>query len=498
MVENFNNDDNADDDDVEQISFSSSSYHHHQYRDFDFPYKSHSQHMAIILSCLITFLISLFAISLTLLWMLNNNININQSTTITTTLNNEPEILITSSSSSTSMLILKDNLVKNFNKNGHIIRINLYDNDIIVDNQHFDGKIPNSNNRHNKLQRNSTSLYSEQNLNEILIEKFPINHLMNLNNFQFIKKNSNRCQNLSQLSSTESNSFLNLVIIIHSAVQNFHHRQIIRETWGKIQPIDFNDHNHRQQKANIIYVFILGATNSSQLQNHLNEEFENYHDLVQSNFIDHYQNLTYKHVASLRWAIEYCYHVDFIIKIDDDAYLNLYTVIESLINYKNHLITDQNILRAKNLLACSVFPSNTKPKRHGKWSLSLESYPDKTFPSYCSGVGYVITPDLAFDLFEAAQNAHTFIPYISIDDVYITGLLMEILQPSIQPVPLNSLYVYNVQKLRNWLRNSDDIVCPNPYWIGDIGNESNREQLIRKLWQKTKIAWQNYQQNRCN
>ena len=158
MVENFNNDDNADDDDVEQISFSSSSYHHHQYRDFDFPYKSHSQHMAIILSCLITFLISLFAISLTLLWMLNNNININQSTTITTTLNNEPEILITSSSSSTSMLILKDNLVKNFNKNGHIIRINLYDNDIIVDNQHFDGKIPNSNNRHNKLQRNSTSL----------------------------------------------------------------------------------------------------------------------------------------------------------------------------------------------------------------------------------------------------------------------------------------------------------------------------------------------------
>ncbi|OTF77265.1 galactosyltransferase-like protein [Euroglyphus maynei] len=308
---------------------------------------------------------------------------------------------------------------------------------------------------------------------------------MNLNNFQFIKKNSNRCQNLQS-----SDSFLNLVIIIHSSVRNFRHRQIIRETWGRINTIDFNE----QQKANINYVFILGATNSTKLQNHVNEESEIYHDIVQSNFIDHYQNLTYKHVSGLRWAIEFCHQVDFIIKLDDDAYLNLYTVIESLINYKNHLITNDT-LRIKNLLACSLFPSDTKPKRQGKWSLSLESYPDNKFPSYCSGVGYIITPDLAFDLYEAAQNAHTFIPFISIDDVYITGLLMETLKPTIRPVPLNSLYVYNARKLRKWLRNSDDKICPNPYWIGDIGTESDWERLIRKLWRKTEIAWQNYRQN---
>lgn len=469
--DNDNDDDGGGGDDDDQIEFLTTTSSHHHHCD-----SIENHQMAIIISCLMTFLISLFTVSLILVWMLSN------SQLTTTTLNNEPEII---KSSSSSMLILNNNLRQNINGNGHghVIRINHHkEND--------DDDRP----KKQQLQRNSTlSSYSERKLNEILIEKFPIFHLMNLNNFQFIKKNSNRCQNFST-----NNSFLNLVIIIHSAVQNFHHRQIIRETWGHIDSIHFDHHHgHRQQKANIIYVFILGATNSTRLQNRVNEESNVYQDIVQANFLDHYQNLTYKHVASLRWTIEFCYNMDFIMKLDDDAYLNLYTVIESLVNYKNHLINVEHTLRAKNLLACSLFPSNTKPKRRGKWSLSLESYPYETFPPYCSGVGYLMTPDIAFDLYEAAQNAHSFIPIISIDDVYITGLLMEILTPTIQPVPLNSLYIYNVRPLRKWLRKPDDHICPNPYWIGDIGTKPDWEQLIRKLWQKTEIAWQNYRQNNC-
>lgn len=47
-------------------------------------------------------------------------------------------------------------------------------------------------------------------------------------------------------------------------------------------------------------VFITGITNNSAVQKHVEYEQELYGDIVQSNFIDSYQNNTYKAISYMR------------------------------------------------------------------------------------------------------------------------------------------------------------------------------------------------------
>lgn len=47
-------------------------------------------------------------------------------------------------------------------------------------------------------------------------------------------------------------------------------------------------------------VFVTGATNDTTIQEYILYENELYRDILQSNFIDHYQNNTYKALSYLR------------------------------------------------------------------------------------------------------------------------------------------------------------------------------------------------------
>lgn len=425
-----------------------------------FPYRSRSYLMAILLSCLITFSISLFIISLTLVWILSSQ-QLEQAT----------------SNNIKSNWILTNNLHQMQSNNGQITLIKRIKEPLLADKK-----------SDFRLKRNSTKyLSSKQKLNKILQKNYPLNRLLNLNNFNFTINNAQRCQNFTKTKAAD----LNLVIVIHSAVEHFYHRQIIRNTWGKIRQIE----NYSPRKANIIIVFMLGISgnNYEYIQNEIEKESEEYDDLVQANFVDSYHNLTYKHLSALRWTVQYCPDAQFIFKIDDDAYLNIFSVIESLFNYY-HQQNQYSSIIPQNLLACSLFPKNTKPKRSGKWSLSYKVYPHEYFPSYCSGVGYLLTQDIAFDLFEAAHNIQ--LPIIQIDDVFVTGLLTNALE-NIQLVSVNPLYIYDIKILRKWLADSNQI-CPNHIWIGDIGSEPDWQILAYKLWNKTEQTWKTYfTTNRC-
>ena len=61
--------------------------------------------------------------------------------------------------------------------------------------------------------------------------------------------------------------------------------------------------------------------------------------------------------------------------------------------------------------------------RTGKWKLSHEEFPFAFFPAYESGSGYAISSDLLLPLLTAAER----VPFIFIDDVYVTGILGKIL-----------------------------------------------------------------------
>ena len=49
-------------------------------------------------------------------------------------------------------------------------------------------------------------------------------------------------------------------------------------------------------------------------------------DLVQGSFTDSYRNLTYKNVMGLLWVTQFCSHAQYIVKTDDDMFLDIFEI----------------------------------------------------------------------------------------------------------------------------------------------------------------------------
>ncbi|CAK9293523.1 unnamed protein product [Gordionus sp. m RMFG-2023] len=71
-------------------------------------------------------------------------------------------------------------------------------------------------------------------------------------------------------------------------------------------------------------------------QKRLKIEARKYRDIVQGNFVDSYQNLTYKMIMGFKWIVSRCPKADYILKIDDDVYVDIFKLY-ILINKATHL-----------------------------------------------------------------------------------------------------------------------------------------------------------------
>lgn len=52
-----------------------------------------------------------------------------------------------------------------------------------------------------------------------------------------------------------------------------------------------------------------------------------------------------------------------------------------------------------------------------KWCVTIQEFPGKYYPGYCSGYAILYSPDSVFLLYRAAQRE----PYFWVDDVHVTG-----------------------------------------------------------------------------
>ena len=53
-------------------------------------------------------------------------------------------------------------------------------------------------------------------------------------------------------------------------------------------------------------------------------------DIIQAKFVDSYANLTVKSIALIRWVVDYCSQAEFMLKADDDMYINVPLLIDVL------------------------------------------------------------------------------------------------------------------------------------------------------------------------
>ena len=195
-----------------------------------------------------------------------------------------------------------------------------------------------------------------------------------------------------------------LLVYVHSHPANSHRRGVIRNTWGN--PSNF-------PVVPIKVVFILGTiVGKEDLEMTVQLESMEFDDIVQENFLDAYENMTLKAVSALKWISSYCSNAKYVMKTDDDALINMYTVVRHLLD-----LDESNVYNHK-LLLCRVW-WKMDVSRNGKWAVPEKVIPDNYYPPYCSGIMYVMSMDVALVLYHMSLSIKPF----WVDDVYITGLI---------------------------------------------------------------------------
>ena len=193
-----------------------------------------------------------------------------------------------------------------------------------------------------------------------------------------------------------------LLVQVHSDCHNKPQRDAIRATWGRLLPTS------GEVKPRVVVTFLLGACDMTQSSNaKIEHESSLYRDIVQWDFLDSYANLTVKSLAGLIWAQRYCADAQFLLKADDDLYVNISGVLSLTTTQLPPLIGH-------------VYPKS-KPARSGLWRVSELQYPAEVYPPYCSGTAYLMWNSTAVSLMHAFwMKRPTTIP---IEDIYITGIL---------------------------------------------------------------------------
>ncbi|XP_029576278.1 beta-1,3-galactosyltransferase 1-like [Salmo trutta] len=199
----------------------------------------------------------------------------------------------------------------------------------------------------------------------------------------------------------EQNPFL--VLMVPVAPYNMEARGAVRSTWG----------SERQVLGKEVRLFFLlglpSGEETEQLQEKVLQESKEHQDLLQSDFIDSYKNLTIKTMVMMEWLSSRCPNASYAMKIDSDMFLNVNTLVNMLLhapkqNYMTGLVAQWGaVLRDPN----------------SKWYLPNEVFPELVYPPYALGLGYVFTLDLPRKLVEASSHVKA----VYIEDVYL-GLCM--------------------------------------------------------------------------
>ncbi|XP_046581238.1 beta-1,3-galactosyltransferase 1-like [Haliotis rubra] len=210
-------------------------------------------------------------------------------------------------------------------------------------------------------------------------------------------------QNEDICSETNKNA-LDLIILIMTRHNNIYRRNVIRATWAAIS---------RNNTGNVRYVFLLGEVPRYELMENVKLEALHYKDMLMEDFRDSYHNLTYKTIMGLKWASSFCDNAKFVLKTDDDMWVNVPEILQ-LVN-RNQLFLQSGVLGR-----CGL-GQPIRDKR-SRWYITYNEYPLPYYKQYCSGSGYVTSMAVAKRIYNISRH----VPFLKFEDAYF-GLCIEAL-----------------------------------------------------------------------
>ena len=199
-----------------------------------------------------------------------------------------------------------------------------------------------------------------------------------------------------------------LVVVIPSLPSSRDRRNAIRDTWGSVARLD--TWPNEQLKAKVRIAFLLGRTESFHVRQVIKQEYEQYGDIVQEDFLESYRNLSLKTVMGIKWVLNHCSGARYVMKCDDDMIAHIPMVLKLLTEnkYQNAIIGHIN--------------KGAVVQRQGLWGLSPEEFPFDRFPPYASGTAYILSGDLIKPIFQMSEH----VALVPIEDAYISGVLNRI------------------------------------------------------------------------
>ncbi|KAK0066806.1 beta-1 3-galactosyltransferase 1 [Biomphalaria pfeifferi] len=222
-----------------------------------------------------------------------------------------------------------------------------------------------------------------------------------------------------------------LVICVEISRTSNMTRQTIRQTWGSYANVSSN---------NSTLIFFLGSehpsTNGSQsVQQFIDKEAELYGDILQEDYVDDYKNLSLKSVSILKWVSLKCPESHFLLKVDDDMYVNVPVLVQTL--------DDLSKSKGKEypfIVGYAVQGTGPIRNPNSKWYASISEYKGNSYPRYASGVSYAMTTSAAKLLY----NASLQVPVFWLEDVYVTGILAEKVKVEVIHNPLINIGKHEV------------------------------------------------------
>ena len=270
---------------------------------------------------------------------------------------------------------------------------------------------------------------------------------VNPHNFNYVINPRNVCEGVDVF----------IISYVHSAPSHYKRRSAIRETWG--DPRNFDEFVFR-------LVFLVGRPTDGNVQEALLMESDRYGDIVQEDFIDSYRNLTYKGIMGLKWVSQFCRRAAFILKTDDDIFVNIFNVASHLQGL------EKREGRVTKLLLCLVwYRMKVVRDPKSKWYLSRAEFKEDYFPTYCSGSAFMMSTDVAEQMYHASMET----PFFWVDDFYVTGLLAK--KVGVKHRKFNSVYTLGVSTFL------DKFTEDSKWRTLTFGHVHNLNHMVR-VWKK--------------
>ncbi|XP_044857318.1 acetylgalactosaminyl-O-glycosyl-glycoprotein beta-1,3-N-acetylglucosaminyltransferase-like [Mauremys mutica] len=191
-----------------------------------------------------------------------------------------------------------------------------------------------------------------------------------------------------------------LLLAVKSHPASSARRATARRTWA--QPGVLGGYRVRA-------VFLLGVSPEPRHMVLLEEESQEFGDVVLWDIAESHHNLSLKERCFLLWVGARCGQADFIFKGDDDEFVNP----PALVSYLRQTPNAAHVIHGNIQRFAVVF-------RGGKYRVSSALFPQDTYPDFPAGGGFLLPRASVPGLAAASER----IPVFPLDDVYLGFLVL--------------------------------------------------------------------------